>query len=688
MRIYELAEELEMDSQELIELLAEEFDVEASNHMSGVDGEVADLVREYVVEDSTETVEEQQEEQTPEAAAETETVEKTDDVEPVASETKTETEDTEKPASDKEVIVVKGEITTEELAEKIGIPPNEAIKTLMELEVMATINQRLEPEAVELLAGEYDLEVEFEEGEEEELSFQEELGLAEDLPEEELEPRPPVITVMGHVDHGKTQLLDTIRETDVVSGESGGITQSIGASEVKTEDGEFVFVDTPGHEAFTTMRARGAQVTDLVILVVAGDDGVMPQTVESINHARSADVPIIVAINKMDLPEADADRVYQQLSEHDLIPEAWGGDTVCVELSALEGSGIEDLLEMIDLQAEIMELKASPEQPVKGTVIEAEKKKGMGTTATVIVQQGTLEKGDPYVAGATSGQVKAMINSYGDRVDRAKPGTPVEILGFDDLAAPGDFFEVVETKSEAREIAEKRQEELKEAQISDQSRVTLDQLQEFIEEGKIKNLNIVVKADTQGAVEVLRDSFENLEAREVEAQVVHGGVGGINESDVMLAEAAEGMIVGFGVRPGSRARKLAKEKGVEIKTYSVIYEAIEEIKAAMAGMLEPEIEEEIIGVAEVREVFTISGVGTIAGCYVREGKIERSAACRLVRDGAVVFDGPLSSLRRFKEDVSAVEEDYECGVGLENFNDIKEGDLLEVYQEHKVTPTV
>jgi len=491
---------------------------------------------------------------------------------------------------------------------------------------------------------------------------------------------------MGHVDHGKTQLLDTIRQTDVVAGESGGITQEIGASEVKTEEGEFVFIDTPGHEAFTAMRARGAQVTDLVILVVAADDGVMPQTVESINHARSAGVPIIVAINKMDLPDSDVQRVYQQLSEQELIPEEWGGDTICVEVSALEAEGIDELLEMISLQAEMMDLKASPDRSTKGTIIEAEKKKGMGVTATVIVQQGTLEKGVPFVAGATSGKVKALINSYGDRVDEVKPGRPVEVLGFDDLASPGDFFEVMEDLSEAREIAEQRQDEIKDAQVQDQGRVTLDQLQEFIDKGKIQNFNIVVKADTQGGVEVLRDSFESIEADEVEVNVIHGGVGGINESDVRLATAAEGMIVGFNVRPDSRARRLANETGVEINTYRVIYEAIEDIKDAMAGMLEPEEEEEVIGVAEVREVFSISGVGTVAGCYVREGEVQRSAACRLVRDGAVVFDGPIISLKRFKEDVSDVAEGYECGIRLEKFNDIKEGDLLEIYQVREVTP--
>ncbi len=673
MRIYELAKELGLESKEIISLLEEEFDLEVDNHMSGVDDEVADMVREYVEEDSpgAGTTGEPEKSKTEEVA-------ETPPAQPAEDE-----EDSE------DKIIIKGEVTTEEMADKLGIPASEAIKTLMEEGVMATINQTLDEDAVELLALEYDYEVEFEEAEEEELSWRRELDLNLDVPEEELQPRPPVITVMGHVDHGKTQLLDTIRETDVVSGESGGITQHIGAYRVDTGDNDLVFIDTPGHEAFTTMRSRGAQVTDLVILVVAGDDGVMPRTVESINHARDAGVPIVVAINKMDLPEADAQRVRQQLTEYELIPEEWGGDTICVEISALQGDGIDELLEMVGLQAEMMELQVSPEQPVKGTIIESEMKKGMGATATVLVQQGTLRRGDPFVAGATCGNVRAMIDSRGDRVDEVSPGTPVEVLGFDELPSPGDFFEVKETEAEARQIAETRQEELRETQLQgDRGKVTMDQLQEFIDEGKIKSLNIVVKADARGSVEVLRDSFESLSGEEVEAQVIHAGVGGINQSDVMLADASDGIIIGFRVRPDSRARSLAKEKGVEIESYSVIYEAIEDVKGALTGMLDKEIEEEIIGQVEVREVFTISGVGTVAGCYVSEGEVKSTSNCRLVRQGVVVFDGPIESLKRFKEDVSDVQQGYECGIGLKDFNDIKEGDVLEVYEEREVAPSL
>jgi translation initiation factor IF-2 len=694
MRVHELADELDMESSELIEYLEEELGEEVGNHMSGLDDEVVDLVLESYHEDgeSSDESKEATEQAETETADEAEEIEETDEASPQepsdepAGDT---TETMEAPASDEDTIVVRGTITTEELAEKIGIEPNEAIKTLMGMDVMATINQTLQEEEVELLADEYGFEVAFEEAEEEEISFKKGVELDLDVPEGELEERPPVVTIMGHVDHGKTQLLDTIRETDVLSDESGGITQHIGAWKVHTEDGEeIVFIDTPGHEAFTAMRARGADVTDLVILVVAADQGVQPQTVESINHAREAGVPMVVAINKMDLPEADADRVRQQLSEHELIPEEWGGDTIMVELSALEGNNVDELLEMIDIQSELMELKASPVQPVKGTVIESELKKGMGAVATVLVQQGTLEKGDPFLAGTTYGSVRALIDSYGDRVDSVGPGEPVQVLGFDDVPEPGDVFEVAESESDARDIAEDRADEMKEAQQSDSRRVTLDQLQEFLDEGKVKTLNIIVKADAQGSVEVLKDSFESIEGEDVEARVVHTGVGGINESDVMLAEAAEGMIIGFNVRPDSRARDLAQQKQIEIKTYNVIYEAIQDVKDGLEGLLEPDVEEAVMGHAEVREVFSIPDVGNIAGVYVTDGHVERNAMARIVRDGVIVFDGNISSLKRFQEDVTEVDEGYECGIGLEDFDDIKEGDVIELYQEKEVQATL
>jgi translation initiation factor IF-2 len=691
MRVYELAEELDVDSGDLIDTLESEFDLEVSNHMSGVDDDVAEMIREFYTEDGSDAsdqVEPEPEEiEEPQEEPEEITTEQTQ----TADETETNEDESESepgPKTDEDVLVVEGGVTTEEFADQLGIPSNKAIKTLMDHGVMATINERLDEDAVELLADEYDYDVIFEEEEEEDL-FEGGVDLdIDEASEDELIERPPVITVMGHVDHGKTQLLDTIRETDVHSQEAGGITQHIGAYRVQADAHDFVFIDTPGHEAFTAMRARGANVTDVVILVVAADDGVQPQTVESINHAREADVPIVVAINKMDLQEADPDRVRQQLSEQDLIPDEWGGETVMVELSALTGDGIDELLEMVDLQSEMMQLRTSPELPVKGTVIEAEMQQGMGPTATVLVQQGTLEKGEPFLAGSTWGSVRALIDSYGNRIDEIQPGSPVEVLGFEDLPQPGDVFKVTESEKEAREEAEERQDRLKEARQQDQRKVSLSQLEEFIEAEQLKTLNIVIKADTRGSIEVLEDSFNSLDSENVETRVIHTGVGGVNESDIMLAEASEGLVIGFNVRPGARARELAKEKGVEIKTYSVIYEAIEDVRKAMEGLLEPDIEEQIIGQAEVREVFSIPGAGNIAGSHVEQGTIKRNAHARVVRDGVLVHDGDISSLKRFKEDVTEVDQGYECGIGLGDFNDIKEGDIIEAYVEEEVEATL
>ena len=691
MRVHELAKEFDLESKEMVELLREEFNQDVTTHASGVDEQVVKEVRTALSGEKNgrqPTAEKSSEE----ASGVSEEVDEDDSEleteEPEREEVQEETEELSEGAQE-ETIIVRGTITTEELAEKLDIEPNKAIKSLMELGTMATINQTLAEEEVELLCEEYGLDVEFEEAEEEPLSYKHAVELDLDVPEEELQPRPPVVTIMGHVDHGKTQLLDTIRETDVISGESGGITQHIGAWKVRTEDDdEIVFIDTPGHEAFTAMRARGATVTDLVVLVVAADDGVMPQTVESIDHARSAEVPVVVAINKMDLPEADPERVRQQLSEHELIPEEWGGDTIMIELSALQGDGIDELLEMLSLQSEMMELKASPQRPVKGTVIESELKKGMGAVATVLIQQGTLGRGDAFLAGTTHGSVRAIIDSYGDRIDQAGPGEPVQVLGFDAVPEPGDVFEVTETEAEARDLAEDRQEELKQAQQQDSRRVTLDQLQEYLDESKVKSLNLIVKADAQGSLEVLKDSFESIEGKDVEARVVHTGVGGINESDVMLADAADGLIIGFNVRPDSRAKDLAVQKQIEIKTYKVIYEAIQDVKKSLEGLLEPEQTEAVIGRVEVREVFSVPRAGNIAGSYVEQGRVIRNAKARLIRDGVIVFDGNITSLKRFKEDVTEVEEGYECGIGLENFNDIKEGDEIEIYEEREVQATL
>ncbi len=687
MRVYELAEEVGLSSKDVITLLEEEWDVEVSNHMSGVDDETAEMLREYLADEpeADGVPPEEQSEPEPESDEEAEVP---SEPEETGSEPPTEeAEDSAGEESERVLTVTRG-ITPEELADRLDEPANELIKSLIDLGVMATINQRLSEEAVELLAEERGFEVEFQEDEDEETQYYEEVELDENIDAEELEPRPPVITVMGHVDHGKTQLLDTLRETNVAGGESGGITQHIGAYKLEHPAGEFVFIDTPGHEAFTNLRARGAGVTDLVILVVAANDGVQPQTVESIHHAREADVPILVAINKMDLPDVDADRVRQQLSEHDLIPEEWGGETIMVEVSALEGDGIDELLEMIDLQAELLELTAAPNRPVRGTVIEAEMKQGMGPTATVINRQGTLKRGDPFVAGGTYGSVRALIDSFGERVDEMPPGEPVEVMGFDDLPTSGDQFKVVESESEARELADERADQRKADSQVDQKRVTMEQLQEFLEEGKVKHLNLLVKADTHGSVEVLQESFESVESDEVNARVIHTGVGGINESDVNLAEASDATIIGFNVSPDNRARKLASERGIEIRTYSVIYEAIEDVHAALEGMLAPEVEEQVIGRVEVRDVFDISGVGTIAGSYVDAGTVRRNARVRLIRDGAIVHDGEIDSLKRFQEDVNEVAEGYECGIGIEDYNDIKVGDELEIYERREVEATL
>ncbi len=689
MRVYELADELDVDSGDLMEVLQVEFDLEVSNHMNGLEDETASLIRDYYSGDG-EATESSKGDPSKTDEPQTEPAEPSEEV----SSKESEPDDSKSGAATGEsgtaldgTVVVQGSVTTEEFAEKLGIPSNEAIKTLMDMGIMATINQSLDREAVERLAGEYGYDVKFEEGEKNQFEETVQLDLDE-VSEDQLQDRPPVVTVMGHVDHGKTQLLDTIRKTDVHSQEAGGITQHIGAYRIQANSHDLVFIDTPGHQAFTAMRARGANVTDIVILVVAADDAVQPQTIESINHAREAGVPMVVAINKMDLVEADADRVRQELSEQDVIPDEWGGDTVMVEISALHGDGIDELLEMVDLQARLMELKTSPELPVKGTIIEAEMKEGMGPTATVLVQQGTLSKGASFLAGSTWGSVRALIDSHGDRIEEIKPGLPAEVLGFEDLPQPGDVFQVVGDQQEARNRAEERQDQLKQARQQDQRKVSLSQLQEFIEKEKVKTLNIVIKADTRGSVEVLEDSFNSLDTDGVKTRVIHTGVGGINESDIMLAEASDGIIIGFNVRPGARARELAKQKGIDISTYSVIYEAVEDVRRALEGMLEPDVEERILGRAEVREVFSVPGAGNVAGVYVEEGEVRRNAQARVVREGVLVHEDGISSLKRFKEDVTQVSQGYECGIGISNFNDIQEGDVIEVFVEEEVEATL
>ncbi len=574
-----------------------------------------------------------------------------------------------------EFVEIPEEITVGDLAAKLGKGAAEIVKKLMMLGVMATITQTIDYDTASLIAEEMGIEARKEIVlTKEDILFAEE----EDKPED-LVPRPPVVVVMGHVDHGKTSLLDAIRNTSVTSTEAGGITQHIGAYSVRLNDRDITFLDTPGHEAFTTMRARGAQVTDVAILVVAADDGIMPQTIEAINHARAAGVTIVVAINKIDKENANVEKVKQMLVEQELIPEEWGGDTVCVEISAKKNINIDTLLEMVLLIADMKELKANPNKPAKGTVIESQIDKGRGPVATVLVQEGTLKVGDIVIAGTAVGHVRAMVNDKGRRVKAAPPSTPVEILGLSEAPSGGDTFNVVHDEKLARDVADARKREMKETKFNSTVKVSLDNLFSQIDEGNMKELDVIIKADVQGSVEAVKQSLEKLSNDEVRVRAIHGGVGAINESDVMLANASNAIIVGFNVRPDAGASAAAERQEVDIRLYRVIYQAIEEIEAAMKGMLDPEYKENVIGHAEVRQTFKVSGVGTIAGAYVTDGKITRNGGVRLVRDGIVIYEGEIDSLRRFKDDVKEVTDSYECGIGLDKFNDIKDGDIIECF---------
>lgn len=576
------------------------------------------------------------------------------------------------------VIKLGGPITVKEFAGKMGREVGEVIKKLMMLGVMATINQEVDIDTATILAGDFGVTVE-------------ELPPEEDpteIPEIVDDPatlvlRSPVVTVMGHVDHGKTSLLDAIRQTHVTAQEAGGITQHIGAYQVVNQGRKIVFLDTPGHEAFTAMRARGAQVTDIAILVVAADDGVMPQTIEAINHAKSAKVPIIVAVNKMDREGANPDRVKQQLSDHGLVPEDWGGDTIMVPVSAHKKTGISDLLEMIVLVAEMQELKANPNRAAQGTIVEAQLDKGRGPVATVLIQKGTLQIGDSIIAGTTYGKVRAMVNDRGEKVKKAGPSTPVEVLGLADVPAAGDVLVAVDEKT-AKAVAEKRIAKKRTEEMAQSQKVSLDDLFKQIQEGNIKDLNIVIKADVQGSIEAIRQAMLNLNTnKEVRVNIVHAGVGAINESDVMLSSAANALIIGFNVRPDANARKLADTEKIDIRTYRVIYEAINDVEAAMTGMLAPEYKEVAQGRVEIRQVFSFSK-GIVAGSYVLEGKITNSSKIRIVRNGIVVHEGELESLRRFKDDVKEVAAGYECGITIDKFRDIKEGDIIEAYTMEEI----
>ena len=583
------------------------------------------------------------------------------------------------PKPSKRKIKVGESVSVSELAKSMGVKASELIKKLLELGIVANINQTIDFDTAALVADEFGYELELDTFKEEDL-----IEEIHDRPED-LKPRPPVVTIMGHVDHGKTTLLDYIRNSNITEQEVGGITQHIGAYYVETEEGDIVFLDTPGHEAFTAMRARGAQVTDIIVLVVAADDGVMPQTREAINHAKAANIPIIVAINKIDKPNAKPEVVKRQLAELGLLPEEWGGDTLFAEVSAKTGKGVDELLSLILLQAEVLELKANPNRPAKGTIIESKLDKAKGPVATVLIKTGTLKKGDYFVCGEHYGRVRAMMDSQGRSISSAGPSMPVEITGISGVPTPGDDFVVVKSEKIAKEIVEYRKK--KKAEVSGKKpSVRLEDLYARIQRGEVKELNLIIKADVHGSLEALEKAISELSTDEIKVSIIHSGIGAITESDVMLASASHAIIIGFNVRAVGRVKEIAEKEKVEIRYYRIIYDVIDSIKKAMQGLLEPEYKEVIIGHAEVKQTFRIPKVGTVAGCLVTEGRIERNAKIRVLRDGVVVHDGKIASLKRFKDDVKEVPAGYECGVGIENFNDIKEGDILEIYTIEEVKP--
>lgn len=571
-------------------------------------------------------------------------------------------------------------IVLSELAKRMGIKANEIIKFMMGMGSMATVNQTIDFDTATLIANEFDYEVE-------RASFEEEALLKQESDDPaKLVPRPPVVTIMGHVDHGKTSLLDVIRQSRISQMEAGGITQHIGAYLVDTDKGQIAFLDTPGHEAFTAMRARGAQVTDIVVLVVAADDGVMPQTSEAINHAKAADVPIIVAINKIDKQNAEPDKVQRELAEVGLTPEDWGGDTIYVKVSAKEAEGIDELLEMISLQAEVLELKANPDKLATGHVVEAKIDSGRGPIATVLVNEGTLRAADPVVCGIYYGRIRAMLDDRGNQIELAGPSIPVEIVGLSGVPMAGDDFFALKDEKNAKQVSEHRQQKQRSKELAQSSRLSLDKLYERMQEGEVKDLNLIIKADVHGSIEALNDSLTKLSNDEVNVNVVHSASGTISESDISLATVSDAIIIGFNVRPTPKVQALANEENVDMRFYSVIYDVIKDVKNAMAGMMASTFEEQLLGTAEVREVFQIPKIGSIAGCYVTDGKIERGQNLRLLRDGVVVFEGKNSSLRRFKDDVKEVQAGYECGIGIEHFNDIKVGDTIDCYYLKEIRP--
>ena len=679
-RVYEYAKEIGKQSKDIISVL-KDAKIEVSNHMSMLTEEglakldsVFKKVKKEQPKENNKTENNQQKNDNKKAKKKKNKKEKnkkSHKQQPAIIEAPTEETISE------DTILVKDGMTVGELSEVLSVSSTELIKKLfMELKIMANINQSLTLEQIELIAMDYGKEIQ----EEVEIN-KEDLDLYFEVEDQDkdLKERAPIVTIMGHVDHGKTTLLDTIRNTRVTAGEAGGITQHIGAYQVRAKGKKITFLDTPGHAAFTTMRARGAKITDVTILVVAADDGVMPQTIEAINHAKAAEVPIIVAVNKMDKPQANPDRVMNELVEYGLISEEWGGDTIFVPISALKGEGIDELLENILLVTEMQELKANPNRLALGTVIEAKLDKGRGAVATLLVQNGTLNVGDPLVVGNTFGRVRAMINDRNKNINVAKPSTPVEITGLQDVPNAGDRFVVFGDEKTARQIGEKRQQQYIETTRQASSAVSLDTLFEQMKQGEMKDLNIIIKADVQGSVEALAMSLAKIDVEGVNVRIIHTGVGAINESDITLAVASNAVVIGFNVRPDGNAKQMAQTEQVDIRLHSIIYKVIEEIEAAMTGLLDPEFVEKVIGLAEVRQVYKVSKIGTIAGAYVTEGKVSRDGKVRVIRDSVVIYEGEIDTLRRFKDDVKEVQSGYECGMTVENFNDIKEGDVFEVY---------
>jgi translation initiation factor IF-2 len=673
-RVYELAKELNVSSKNLINLLMEEFGVEVKNHMSVIEDEDATLIKELLGDTSSES-------EGKKSLVDEYEDELAESLNKGVKRKKKNKKELEKEQAEQNaeaacgVIEIGDTITVKELCEKLGKPANDVIKNLIFLGVMAGVNQEIDFATAEKLCEKYEVLVEKKENEVELEAFEEDT----DVVEENLVKRPPIVTIMGHVDHGKTSLLDAIRHAKVTASEAGGITQHIGAYTVSLNGEKITFLDTPGHEAFTAMRARGAQVTDIVILVVAADDGIMPQTKEAINHCKAANVPMIVAINKIDRPGANIDRVKQELTEHGLVSEDWGGDTICVPVSAKTGENLESLLEMVLLTAEMQELTADPNRKAKGTVIEAKLDKGRGSVASLLIQNGTLNVGDSILVGSTYGRIRAMFDDRGKKIKSAGPSIPVEILGLSEVPAAGDRFIVCKDEKTARNMAELRKQKIKADSHQASNRVSLEDLYSQIQEGKVKELAIVVKADVQGSVEAIRQSLEKLSTDDVKVRVIHGAVGAITETDVTLAAASNALVIGFNVRPDGNATVQAEKENIEIKTYRIIYDAIEDVKSAMIGMLEPEYKEVVNGKAEVRMTYKISNVGTIAGCYVTDGKIVRNSEIRVIREGIVIFESTLASLKRFKDDAKEVAKGYECGLSVEKFNDLKEGDVIESF---------